>query len=183
MGPILWKKSSDHSVEYFNLTIYESASVLEGTVVLLLDHLPTRITYKVECDKYWKTRVAIIHQERAGDTEHLTLKVNEEQIWQTDEFTVPFATGLHDVDLEITPATNTLPVRRLGLKEGESQLVDAVWVRFPSLSLERLHQRYTRIDHRLYKYENPLIGYQAELEVDEFGLITRYDDLRYRISA
>ncbi|WP_148681759.1 putative glycolipid-binding domain-containing protein [Candidatus Nitrososphaera gargensis] len=65
--------------------------------------------------------------------------------------TIPFAAGIHDVDLEVTPATNTLPIRRLCLEDGKSQQVDAVWVHFPSLTLEWLQQRYTGIDRRHYR--------------------------------
>lgn len=179
----MWENSSDHSVEYFNLTVGDNEFVLKGTVVLLLDQMPACITYRVECDKNWKTRGAVIHQERAGDIKRLALTVNEEQMWQTEESTIPFAAGLYDVDLEITPATNTLPIRRINLKDGESQQVDAVWIRFPSLAVERLHQRYTRIDHRLYKYEKPSNGYEAQLEVDEFGVVISYDDVWYRVGA
>lgn len=182
MTQILWESTDSQSVEYFHL-VADNAYVFEGTVVMRLDMLLTRITYTIECDKAWNTRAVVIHQERPDDVKRLTLKVSEEQIWQTDGSTMPFTAGIHDVDLEITPSTNTLPIRRLDLKVGESQQVDAVWVRFPSLTLERLHQRYTRIGQRLYKYENPLTGYEAQLEVDEFGLVVFYDGLWHRVSA
>lgn len=183
MRPILWKSDSDSSIEYFKLATHDDAFVLEGTIIMLLDGLPACIAYKVECDKDWKTRGVAIRQERAGGTQRLTLKVDEHQVWQIESSTIPFAAGIYDIDLEITPATNTIPIRRLALGEGESQEVDAVWVRFPSLTLERLHQRYTRIAHDLYSYENLLTGFQAQLKVDEFGLIIYYDDLWYRVSA
>jgi len=97
----------------------------EGTVVLLLEELPTQISYRIECDKHWKTKDIAIRQERLGSTTHRTLNVNNKQTWKTKESVIPFATGIDDVDLEVTPATNTLPIRRIGLKEGESQQVDA----------------------------------------------------------
>jgi hypothetical protein len=150
----LWENKDSHGLEYFNLSAKGRAFVLEGAAVLLLEGLPTRITYKIECDNNWKTKDVAIRQERPGNTSHLTLKVTDKQVWKTKGSKIPFARGLHDVDLEITPATNTLPIRRIGLKEGESQQVDTVWVRFPSLTAKMLRQRYTRIDRRRYKYEH-----------------------------
>jgi hypothetical protein len=179
---ILWENNDSHSLEYFNLTAKDRAFVLEGTAVLSLEGLPTRITYKIECDDNWETKDVAIRQERPGNTSNLTLKViANKQIWKTKGSKIPFAAGLHDVDLEITPATNTLPIRRIGLKEGESQQVDTVWVRFPSLTTEMLRQRYTRIDRTRYRYEYLSTGYQAALEVDEFGLVVSYGDQWRRV--
>jgi hypothetical protein len=179
MKAILWKSTDNSSLEYFSL----AAFALEGTIILLLKGLPARITYRIECDRCWKTRNVSIHQERAGKTTHLTLKVDSKQMWKAKESAVAFATGMYDIDLEVTPATNTIPIRRIRLKEGESQQVDAVWVRFPSLKLERLRQRYTRIDRRHYKYESLSTGFKAHLEVDKFGLIVSYGNLWRRVAA
>lgn len=178
----MWENKDSHSLEYFNLITKENAFVLEGAIVLLLDGSPARITYKIECNKNWKTRNVAIRQERSGIASHLALNVSNRQVWKTKGSTIPFATGLHDVDLEVTPATNTLPIRRIGLKEDESRQVDAVWVRFPSLTLERLQQRYTRIDRNRYMYEYLSAGYQAELEVDECGIVVSYDNLWRRVA-
>ena len=61
---LLWEDKGNHSLEYFNLTTKDNAFVLEGTIVLLLEGLPTRINYNnIECDKNWKTRDVAIRQE------------------------------------------------------------------------------------------------------------------------
>jgi hypothetical protein len=180
MKPVLWENKSGRSIEYFSLTANGNALVLEGTIIMQLERLPAQISYRIECDRQWRTRIADIRQERSGKVGRLSIKVGKKQDWQANKRAVPFAAGMHDIDLEVTPSTNTLSIRRLALKEGESQQVDAVWVRFPSLTLERLQQRYTRIGRRLYKYETST-GYKAELEVDQSGLVVRYGDLWRRV--
>ena len=182
MLPILWERKDTHSVEYFELISKGDRFTLKGGLVLLLDGLPAQISYTIECNNGWRTRSAEIHQQRAGETKQLSLKINDEQVWQTDQGKIAFANGFFDVDLEITPATNTLPIRRLDLKPGESREVSAVWIRFPSLTPEPLRQRYTRISERAYQYES-LTGYSAQLEVDDFGLVIHYDDVWHRVSA
>jgi uncharacterized protein len=81
--------------------------------------------------------------------------VSNERVWHNKGSMVSFAKGWSDVDLEVTPSTNTIPIRRLDLKVGESQEVNAVWVRFPSLELEPLRQQYTRHDENHYRYQVP----------------------------
>ncbi len=88
---------------------------------------------------------------------------------------VPAIEGLVDVDLGFTPATNTLPIRRLTRAVGEAVDVTAAWVRFPELTVEPLPQRYVRLDERRYRYASSGGAFVAELEVDDLGLVVRYE--------
>jgi hypothetical protein len=178
---LLWINAEKTSLEYFTLLCKSHSFVLEGTIILLLEGLPTKVTYKVVCDPSWRTRYANVRQKRSGRTSQLTLKVYN-QFWHYNETALPFADGLFDVDFEVTPATNTLPIRRLHLEIGESKESNAIWVRFPSLKLERLRQRYTRLSGECYKYEAPALGYEAHLEVDKAGLIVNYGNLWTQIA-
>jgi hypothetical protein len=96
---------------------------------------------------------------------------------------IPAVAGCLDVDLAFTPATNILPLRRLGLAVGESREMTAAWVRFPELSVEPLAQRYTRLDERRVRYESRGGAFTAELEVDELGLVVRYPPLWERVAV
>jgi uncharacterized protein len=180
---ILWQSEDSPSLEYFRFIPQSDGFVLHGDIILFLEGQPTRVTYQVGCDAQWRTNHVMIHQERSGTVEQLPLGVSDEQTWHQSGNEVSLARGLYDVDLEITPATNILPIRRLNLKEGESRETAALWVRFPSLTLERLEQRYTRISPNLYHYESPSIGFETQLEVDEDGLIVRYHGLWRRLST
>ena len=81
-----------------------------------------------------------------------------------------------DIDLEATPATNTIPIRRIPLKVGQKMDFTAAWVRFPSLRIRRLEQSYERLGPREYLYRASS-GFSAKLEVDTFGLITSYEGI------
>jgi hypothetical protein len=121
----------------------------------------------------------VLH-EQAGKTSRLTLDVDENQHWQENQTPLPFADGLFDVDFAISPITNTLPIRRLNLKVGESAESTAVWLRFPSLKPNRPKQRYIRVSDRFYRYEAPELSFQAQLEVDEAGINS---EIRYSLDA
>ena len=113
----------------------------------------------------------------------LILSVDDEQRWWRGPDEVADWRGLYDIDLGVTPATNTLPIRRVPFQPGEGRDVTAAWVRFPDLSLERLPQRYTRLDEHHYRYESDGGNFVTELAVDELGLVTRYEGLWERIAA
>ena len=78
-----------------------------------------------------------------------------------------------DVDLAVTPATNTLLIRRLDLSIGRVSRSLPAWVKFPELTGEPLSQRYTRLAKNTYRHESDT-GFSAEMGVDDLGLVTTY---------
>ena len=92
---------------------------------------------------------------------------------------VPELAGALDVDLGFTPATNTLPIRRLALAVGESAPVRSAWLRFPEFRLEPLEQTYTRETDQSFRYRALVDGepFIARLDTDAFGRVLRYEGL------
>lgn len=85
---------------------------------------------------------------------------------------LPELTGCTDVDIQATPFTNTLPLRRLNLPVGAGAVILAAWVGVPELGVRAVRQRYTRLSDHAYRYENLESGYVAEITVDAAGLVT-----------
>ena len=89
-----------------------------------------------------------------------------------------------DVDLESSSLTNAFPVHRLGLEIGEQADAPAAYVRAVDLSVERLQQRYTRLENsgtnERYHYASPSFGFECELIYDEFGLVLEYPGIARR---
>jgi uncharacterized protein len=82
----------------------------------------------------------------------------------------------------VTPATNTLPIRRLDLDIGKSESVTAAWIKFPDFEIQPLPQRYARITKHVYRYESDT-GFSAGIVVDDLGLVTTYPGGWERIAA
>ena len=92
---------------------------------------------------------------------------------------LPDLQGCIDVYIRVTPATNTLPIRRLGLAVGDSRDIAVAYVPLPQgagdLRPRRVMQRYTRLDGPgRYRYEGLDSGFVAEIEVDAAGLVLDY---------
>ena len=66
----------------------------------------------------------------------------------------PVVSGCIDLDLNFSPSTNLLPIRRLNLSVGQQATVRAAWLRFPSFALEPLDQLYRRVGESSYRYES-----------------------------
>jgi hypothetical protein len=94
---------------------------------------------------------------------------------------VPELDGCIDVDVSATPFTNTLPIRRLGLRPGESEELLVAYIRVPELLVGLERQRYgclgVQADGGLYRFEALPSGFTANLPVDSDGLVIDYPRL------
>lgn len=142
-------------------------TVLEGVVLLPLDDEPAQVRYEVTADARWHTREVRVRV----DGRELALRHDGAGRWTVDGLPRLDLQGCLDVDLGVTPATNTLPIRRLADAPAD---VAAAWVRFPELDVERLEQRYTPLAGDRWRYEAG--DFRADLVVDDRGLVVTYGD-------
>jgi hypothetical protein len=141
--------------------------------------LAARLRYVIECDPEWRTRSALVEGEAGGAAIRFSLAADGAGQWTRDGTPLPDLSGTPDVDLGFTPATNTLPIRRLALAVGESAPVRSAWLRFPELRLEPLEQTYTREAEQVFRYRAVIDGepFSARLDTDAFGRVVRYEGL------
>ena len=148
---------------------------LSGTAVFLYESQPCRLDYLVVCDADWRTvsgRVSGWVGEGAIEVECSV----ESGVWRLQGVECPQVEGSTDLDLNFSPSTNLLPIRRLKLAVGEEAPVRAAWLRFPSFALEPLEQVYRRIDEGTYRYESAGGRFVRELPVNAAGFVTLYPD-------
>jgi hypothetical protein len=183
----LWRRlDQPHWLDHCHLRGTKLGWSLEGTLVGVLDGQPLRAQYRVNVDRLWRTRMAGVTVWTGTEQQGFRLGRSDEGIWTafTTGAELSALTGLTDVDISLTPATNTLPIRRLGLEVGESAETTAVWIR-PDLNLEPLPQRYTRTAESTYLYESGenFDRFRAEISVDEHGVVAAYPPIWERLAA
>jgi uncharacterized protein len=144
------------------------------------------ISYELTLDASWLTRTARIVGRSAAGAHELRLDGDGTGEWQVDGRPGPELAGCLEVDLEASAFTNAIPVNRLGLEAGQRADAPAAWVRVPDLRVERLEQRYRRLEddagHRRYNYAAPDLDFTAELTFDEFGLVLDYPGIAVRVA-
>ncbi|MDQ3879945.1 MAG: putative glycolipid-binding domain-containing protein [Chloroflexota bacterium] len=175
MTTILWQRHDRAGMDVCTLAVSADGARLAGTVLTSLDERPAEVRYVVEADAGWGTRRVRIGLSIGGERRALTLEADGAGTWLRDGSPLPEAAGILDVDLEVTPATNTLPLRRLALTPGASAAVTALWVRFPSLACERSDQEYAALGGGGFVYRSG--SFAANLDVDADGLVTRYGSI------
>lgn len=96
---------------------------------------------------------------------------------------VPSLAGCLDVDIAATPATNTLPIKRLALKEQATHDILVVYIPLATdiecdLVPRVMTQNYTcLIQGKRYRYESTPNGFTAELQVDQYDVVLDYPEM------
>lgn len=174
---ILWRRLDVPGHEYAELLSQPSGWFLAGIALFEQAKQPVRLEYQICCDASWTTLSAtVVGRVGSGEVDARIVR-NPDGSWTLDDKLCDGVSGCVDVDLNFSPSTNLLPIRRLNLAAGQKAAVRAAWLRFPSFALEPLEQSYERLGERSYRYESAGGRFVADLEVSESGLPLRYGSL------
>lgn len=174
---VVWKRRDSPGHEACRIISTDDGWDVRGTAVFVFESQACRLDYSITCDAHWVTRTATVSGWVGTRTIEILVERTALGNWHLNGREVPEVAGCIDIDLNFSPSTNLLPIRRLGLAVGETAPIRAAWLRFPSFVLEPLDQSYTRIDPTTYRYESAGGRFVAPVTVDDTGLAIDYGDI------
>ena len=174
---ILWQGIDRRGHEAVRLYQLDRQWCLEGTAVFSSDNRACVLSYLIRCDSSWNTLNATVSGWLDNEDVNVNISVDVHRRWKLNGVEKPVVDGCVDVDLNFSPSTNLLPIRRLNLAVGQQAEVSAAWLRFPSFELEPLSQIYTRLDEFTYRYSSAGGKFVRDLTVDDVGFVTDYPGL------
>jgi hypothetical protein len=181
---ILWAQVGETGLEHLHISQQKGEVIADGLVLLKEQNVPLRVHYTVRCDAHWLTRQVSLHVVGlAGARQRLTS--DGAGHWFRAGGPLTAIEGCLDVDINVTPYTNTLPIRRLALKPGESAEINVVYFSVPELHFQPARQRYTCLELTpeggRYRYEGLSTGFSREITVDADGLVIDYPGIWRRV--
>jgi uncharacterized protein len=174
---ILWGRLDHSGHEFARLCSQDSDWHLTGTAVFAHEGRPCRVDYLVVCNPRWESLFGRVTGWIGDETIVVDLTVDADRHWKLNGTECPEVAGCIDLDLNFSPSTNLLPIRRLNLAIGQRAEVRAAWLRFPSFTLAPLEQISHRTDLATYRYESAGGRFVADLQVSPSGFVTRYPHL------
>jgi uncharacterized protein len=182
---VIWIPYSGPGLEHLCLMSREDGVEADSLVIGVKNSLPFRIRYQIYCDKNWQVRgvnIDVLNSRKKG----IQLITDGEGNWKTRKGeSIPSLQGCRDVDISVTPFTNTLPIRRLDLAPQRSADARVVYIAVPEILCNPVVQRYTYLgptpEGRLYRYENLEKDFSTDILVDFDGLIIDYPETFKRI--
>lgn len=171
---ILWRSIVQRGHEYCQLRSGRSGHEIEGRAVFLNELEPCALSYRITCDELWQTQSASIEGWVGKERITIEIRTDAGQHWWMNDIQVAEVSGCIDLDLNFSPSTNMLPIRRSGIKVGEKVEVIAAWLKFPSFRLEPLSQVYTKLADNLYRYSSGNGSFVANLRTNDLGFVLEY---------
>jgi hypothetical protein len=192
---LVWRGLDGWRAEYADVWLRDGRLVARG-VQLGVDPLPYEARYSLDTSPGYDTAHLSVNASGAGWSRSLDLRRDDSGVWDVSvsmsgDADLPDAggnpaefDGARDCDLQSCPLTNTMPVLRERLLEG-GEPVDFVmaWVSLPALTVTRSDQRYEPIDARRIRYLSSSRDFEAELELDDDGLVVVYPGMAERVTG
>lgn len=140
------------------------------------------VDYEIHLNEHWVTCTARVRARLGPAPKTVSLDHDGVGGWRIDGVPAPHLDGCFDIDLESSAMTNALPVHRHTMRANEPTSAPAAYVRAVGLEVERLEQRYTRVndDAHRYDYRAPAFDFGCELIYDESGLVLHYPGIAHR---
>jgi hypothetical protein len=155
-----------------------------GTTSALEDGHAWTVSYEVTVDpRSWATRSARVSARTDAGERALEVRTDGAGSWWLDSRPASQLDGCLDIDLESSVLTNAFPVHRLGLACGQGAEAPGVYVRANDLRVERLEQRYVRLEDQVpgrFAYAAPAFDFTCVLAYDDAGLLLDYPGIAVR---
>lgn len=132
----------------------------------------------------WRRRLVLLHDGAGGWVVDLLDDEGDVPGGPWDG-SLPDLSEALDIDIENSPLTNTMPIRRHGFQRGGSGDFVMAFITTPGLRVEASPQRYeylrTSEEGSVVRYISRDGDFRADLELDEDGLLTFYPRLARRV--
>jgi uncharacterized protein len=171
---VLWRRLNQAGHESARLSYRDFSWHLNGTAVFAHEQQACRLDYRVICNGKWETVSGRVTGWVGNRPVKIEISADTSRHWQLNGKETPEVEGCIDLDLNFSPSTNLIPIRRLDLAVRKEAKVRAAWLRFPGFMLEPLDQLYRRTDRTTYRYESAGGAFVTELRVSEAGFVTNY---------
>lgn len=176
---IVWQSLASPGLEHVRVRSEGDQLVAQGRTVRVFGGVLEDLRWRIECDPGWRTRsVRVLQHQRLHPI--LAAECDGHGGWfvQAGE-TLGKLVGCIDVDLGVTPFTNSLPIRRLKpWKTGEEVCLRVVMADPEAGTFRPVRQSYTLLDEdestRNFLYRNLDSGLEAQLSVDPEGFVLDY---------
>jgi hypothetical protein len=157
--------------------------IARGVIVGAKNGTPFGVHYTIICDGKWATQRLDLE---STDGQALHLRADGTGGWRDARgVRLRNLDGCVDVDLEGSPFTNTLPIRRTQLSPADGPLaLKVLYVPFDSFTPFSDAQVYRCLESgRRYRYAAADGTFAADMTVDHDGLVVDYPPLFHRAST
>jgi len=179
---LFWRRTDVEGLERLELVV-EPAGIAVASTVICLEEGGFRLDHRWRLDRDWRAQSVAVERWNSQDHDVLLLE-RDRSGWRVDGARRPDLDGAEEPDLSVTPFCNSFPIRRTPSAAGSSLTLDTAYIDGAALTVARSSQRYDRQGPGRLRYVDLGLscGFEADLVVDDEGLVLRYEHLFERVA-
>jgi hypothetical protein len=177
---LLWTGREYYSLENCLVNSTDTGSEINSIIIGKYDGKIYKVEYKIRTSQRWETLFFEVKSQHSNQRDHLLFESDGNGNWISDGKPVDQFNGCIDIDIPLTPFTNTLPINRLKLSQHEEQQIKVIYLDLLEQKVVPVKQKYIRLSNTEYHYENVPNDFEAKIEVDELGFVVDYPSLFVR---
>jgi uncharacterized protein len=181
LSVLFWRRLDIEGLERLELTIGPEGIEASSTVICL-EAGGFRIEHRWRLGPDWRAQSVTV--ERWSAQAHGVLHLERDGTgWRVDSAPRPDLDGAEEPDLSVTPFCNSFPIRRTPERAGARLALETAFIDGPALTVARSRQRYDRHGPGRVRYVDLGLsrGFEADLVVDDDGLVLTYEHLFERV--
>jgi uncharacterized protein len=173
----LWTGRAYYSLENCLIDVTSSGVDVNSVIIGKYEGRIYRVDYHIKTNPDWETQYVQITSRHSNREQYYRLHSDGAGNWIADGQRIGQFDGCFDVDIAVTPFTNTLPINRLRLHTRETKHIRVIYFDLLQQQVRAVDQVYKRISEEKYHYENVPNDFEADITIDENGLVVDYPSL------
>jgi hypothetical protein len=174
---ILWSGIEYHSLENCLVEITGTGAEINSVIVGGYGEKIYCVEYRIRTNQNWETIFVEIKSRHSNTLDDFIFESDAKGNWVLNGKPANQFQGCVDVDIPLTPFTNTLPIKRLNMQRGEVSEICVLYIDLLERQITPVRQKYVRLSDTQYHYENIPNDFEADIEVDELGYVVDYPTL------
>lgn len=172
-----WKGYLHSLSEDCRVTNTTNGTGITGLVKGIWEGQSIAADYFIQVNQRWETISFELDSKTGNKDFDLRFESDGQGNWTSNGKAMPVFNGCIDIDISVTPFTNTLPINRLQLAKNEKRRIPVIYIDVLKQATSRVDQVYTKLGRCNYKYENTTNDFTAVITVDDAGLVLDYPGL------
>lgn len=177
---LLWRGQEYDSLENCLVNTTENGTEITSAIVGSYGETIYRVEYRIKASPEWETVFFEIRSQHSDQINCYRYESDGKGNWLSEGKPAPQFEGCMDIDISLSPFTNTLAINRLKLSQNEAREIQVIYLDLLGQQIFPVRQKYTRLSETNYKYENVPNDFEAIITVDEMGLVLDYPQLFVR---
>jgi hypothetical protein len=174
---LFWTGQVYQSSERCSIASSASGIEINSIVKGKWNDIPFDVKYFIKTNPNWETIYFELQTSMEGSVQKIQYQSDGKGVWTSNESVLDHLAGCIDIDISVTPLTNTLPLKRLKMVGNQSELIKVLYVDVLENSISSKQQKYTRITGTMYKFENVPNDFESTITVDNDGYVVDYPGL------